>query len=146
VVKNKIAPPFREAEFDIMYNQGISRSGDILDLAVANNIVEKAGAWFAYNDAKIGQGREALAYENLLQISGRCQVTLLDEAGNVQDTYDLTPGTSIRMEKGQWHIHANPFTEPSITQFKAEGDITEIVDTMRHKFNRMDPDEAPKQL
>jgi recombination protein RecA len=59
VVKNKIAPPFREAEFDIMYNQGISRSGDILDLAVTNDIVEKAGAWFAYDGGKIGQGREA---------------------------------------------------------------------------------------
>lgn len=59
VVKNKIAPPFRQAEFDIMYNQGISKSGDILDLAVENNIVEKAGAWFAYGDEKIGQGREA---------------------------------------------------------------------------------------
>jgi recombination protein RecA len=59
VVKNKIAPPFRQAEFDIMYNKGISKAGDILDLAVQNEIVEKAGAWFAYNDAKIGQGREA---------------------------------------------------------------------------------------
>jgi len=59
VVKNKIAPPFREAEFDIMYNQGISTAGDILDLAVKFNIVEKAGAWFAYNGEKIGQGREA---------------------------------------------------------------------------------------
>ncbi len=59
VVKNKIAPPFRQAEFDIMYNQGISKSGDILDLAVENDIVEKAGAWFAYGDEKIGQGREA---------------------------------------------------------------------------------------
>lgn len=59
VVKNKIAPPFREAEFDIMYNEGISRSGDILDLAAAKNIVEKSGAWYAYNGAKIGQGREA---------------------------------------------------------------------------------------
>lgn len=59
VVKNKIAPPFRQAEFDIMYNQGISRSGDVLDLAVEHGIVEKSGAWFAYNDAKIGQGREA---------------------------------------------------------------------------------------
>jgi recombination protein RecA len=59
VVKNKIAPPFREAEFDIMYNEGISRSGDILDIAVTRNLVEKSGAWFAYNDQKIGQGREA---------------------------------------------------------------------------------------
>lgn len=59
VVKNKIAPPFRQAEFDIMYNKGISRSGDIVDLGVLHNIIEKAGAWFAYNDSKIGQGREA---------------------------------------------------------------------------------------
>ncbi|HET8669665.1 MAG TPA: recombinase RecA [Candidatus Saccharimonadales bacterium] len=65
VVKNKIAPPFREAEFDIMYNEGISRSGDIIDLAVARGIVDKSGAWFAYNDHKIGQGREAAkAYLN----------------------------------------------------------------------------------
>jgi len=59
VVKNKIAPPFRQAEFDIMYNEGISKSGDILDLATADNIVEKAGAWFSYKGEKIGQGREA---------------------------------------------------------------------------------------
>jgi recombination protein RecA len=59
VVKNKIAPPFRQAEFDIMYNKGISKAGDVLDLAVEKDIVEKSGAWFAYNDAKIGQGRES---------------------------------------------------------------------------------------
>ena len=59
IVKNKIAPPFRVAEFDIMYNEGISRTGDVLDLAVLHGIVGKAGAWFDYNDAKIGQGREA---------------------------------------------------------------------------------------
>ncbi|MEK7153913.1 MAG: recombinase RecA [Patescibacteria group bacterium] len=59
VVKNKIAPPFREAEFDIMYNAGISHSGDVLDLAVVGGLVDKSGAWFAYNDQKIGQGREA---------------------------------------------------------------------------------------
>jgi recombination protein RecA len=59
VVKNKIAPPFREAEFDIMYNEGISIPGDVLDLAVNYNIVEKAGAWFSYNGEKVGQGREA---------------------------------------------------------------------------------------
>lgn len=59
VVKNKIAPPFRAAEFDIMYNEGISRTGDVLDLAVQHGIVGKSGAWFDYNDSKIGQGREA---------------------------------------------------------------------------------------
>ena len=59
IVKNKIAPPFRAAEFDIMYNEGISRTGDVLDLAVLNGIVEKSGAWFGYGDGKIGQGREA---------------------------------------------------------------------------------------
>ena len=59
VVKNKIAPPFREAEFDIMYNEGISKSGDILDQAVLHNIVEKSGAWFSYNGEKFAQGREA---------------------------------------------------------------------------------------
>lgn len=60
IVKNKIAPPFRVAEFDIMYNEGISRTGDVLDLAVIHGVVGKSGAWFDYNDEKIGQGREAV--------------------------------------------------------------------------------------
>ena len=58
VVKNKIAPPFRVAEFDIMYNEGISKTGDILDLAVTHGIVEKSGAFYKYNDETIGQGRD----------------------------------------------------------------------------------------
>ena len=58
VVKNKVAPPFREAEFDVMYGEGISKTGDLLDLAVEKRIVEKSGAWFAYNGERLGQGRE----------------------------------------------------------------------------------------
>ena len=58
VVKNKVAPPFKKSEFDIMYGQGISYVGDIVDLAVEGNIVEKTGAWYSYDDMKIGQGRE----------------------------------------------------------------------------------------
>lgn len=58
VVKNKVAPPFREAEFDIIYGEGVSREGDLLDLGVAQNIVEKSGSWFSYKGERIGQGRE----------------------------------------------------------------------------------------
>lgn len=58
MVKNKVAPPFRECEFDIMYGEGISKEGDLIDLAVAKNIVEKSGAWFSYKGERLGQGRE----------------------------------------------------------------------------------------
>ena len=58
VIKNKVAPPFRQAEFDILYGEGISREGELVDLGVKYDIVEKSGAWYAYNGAKIGQGKD----------------------------------------------------------------------------------------
>jgi recombination protein RecA len=60
IVKNKVAPPFRLAEFDIMYGEGISKLGEIVDLGVELNVLKKAGSWFSYGDTKIGQGREAV--------------------------------------------------------------------------------------
>ena len=86
VVKNKIAPPFRVAEFDIMYGEGVSKTGDVLDLAVLHNIVGKAGAWFDYNDAKIGQGREASKEylkknpEILAEIDAKVRAKVAEEA------------------------------------------------------------------
>lgn len=86
VVKNKIAAPFRTAEFDIMYNEGISKTGDVLDLAVQHSIVGKSGAWFDYSDAKIGQGREATKkylkehQEVLTEIDGKVRQKVADEA------------------------------------------------------------------
>ncbi|MBH75835.1 MAG: recombinase RecA [Flavobacteriales bacterium] len=65
IVKNKIAPPFRRAEFDIMYGQGISKTGEIIDLGVDHGIIEKSGSWYSYNSTKLGQGKEAV--KNLLK-------------------------------------------------------------------------------
>lgn len=86
VVKNKIAPPFKEAEFDIVYGKGITKEGDILDLAVKENIVDKSGAWFAYNGEKIGQGRENA------KATLRANPVMLEEIENkVREHYGLPP-------------------------------------------------------
>ena len=89
VVKNKIAPPFKEAEFDIMFGKGISREGDILDLATGINLVSKSGAWYAYNGDKIGQGRE-----NAKQYL-REHPDIMDEVEKkVREKYGLIPSES----------------------------------------------------
>ncbi len=90
IVKNKVAPPFQEAEFDIMFGKGISREGDVLDLAAANNIIVKSGAWYSYKDERIGQGRENAKnyllenpqiFEEVEQaVRKKCLATATDEA------------------------------------------------------------------
>ena len=83
VVKNKVAPPFKDVEFDIMYGLGISHEGDLLDLAVEHKIVEKSGAWFSFRGERLGQGRENV--KNLLKadadIQGRIEVEVRKALG-----------------------------------------------------------------
>jgi recombination protein RecA len=91
VVKNKVAPPFTKAEFDIMYGQGISKTGEVLDLGVEQNIVKKSGSWFSYGETKLGQGRDAV--KQLLEDNPE----LLEELENkIKDS--LNPATSPKSE------------------------------------------------
>ena len=96
VVKNKVAPPFKEAEFDIMYGLGISREGDLLDLAVEHKIVDKSGAWFSFQGERLGQGRENV--KNLiksdLEIAGRIEAGVRKALGlNGDDSEEAEPST-----------------------------------------------------
>ena len=95
VVKNKVAPPFREAEFDIMFGKGISKTGDILDLAVKENIVIKSGAWFSYNGEKIGQGREnsKIFLEEHPEIAAEVEQKVRIQAGLVDGGEDAGAAT-----------------------------------------------------
>ena len=92
IVKNKVAPPFKEAEFDIVFGKGISKVGDILDLAVANDIVDKSGAWYTYNGNKIGQGREnAKAYlENNTAICDEIEQKVREAVGVAGESAENT--------------------------------------------------------
>src|ERR1700756_3605924 len=89
VVKNKVAAPFREAEFDILYGEGISREGDMLDIAVERNLVEKSGAWFSYKGERIGQGRE-----NAKQFLKENKDTLAKLEAEVRKTLGLVPASA----------------------------------------------------
>jgi len=80
VVKNKIAPPFKEAEFDIIYGHGISKEGDILDLGVSLDIVEKSGAWYSFDGERIGQGRENVK-RFLAENNNRISVLVKEKTG-----------------------------------------------------------------
>ncbi len=93
VVKNKVAPPFRETKFYIMFGQGISKEGDVLDLAVEENIIQKSGAWFAYNDEKIGQGRE-----NAKQFLKEHPEVMDEVEAKVREVYGFMGGASVAVK------------------------------------------------
>lgn len=90
IVKNKVAPPFKQAEFDIMYGQGISRSGDVLDCAVSDGIVEKSGSWYSYNGDRIGQGKENVKkyLEDNPSVLAEIEQAVLDKNFKTEDKAD----------------------------------------------------------
>ena len=96
VVKNKVAPPFRESQFDILYNEGISRLGDLIDTAVEHNIIAKSGSWFSYGAERIGQGRDAVKkyLQENEKIAKEIDTTLRKKLGLIDDDVKAkTPGT-----------------------------------------------------
>ncbi len=103
------------------------------------------GTLVLVSDSELPRHHRPLAFENLVQVGGVSQLTLTDADGNVQETFELRPGTSIKMKKDQWHIHANPYEEESITLFKAVGDVTAVIADMRRTFTRIDPTAAPEE-
>ena len=96
VVKNKVAPPFRIAEFDIMYGEGISLEGDLLDIAVEHKIIEKSGAWFSYNGERLGQGRENVKtlFKNKPELSAKIEEQVRKALGLIPDTKTPTNDTA----------------------------------------------------
>jgi recombination protein RecA len=114
VVKNKIAPPFREAEFDIMYGEGISREGELLDLAVKADIVQKAGAWFSYKGNRLGQGRDKV--KALLKTDTDLAKEIEDELwANIDKLYER------RKPAPKANITAAPAAEPSAAKVPEAG-------------------------
>src|SRR5947209_1304028 len=108
VVKNKVAAPFREAEFDILYGEGISREGDLLDIAVNNNILEKSGSWYSYNGERIGQGRE-----NARQF--------LKENADIRQNIDTALRRALGLIKTEITEAAAPPPEPPVQKPVATG-------------------------
>jgi recombination protein RecA len=96
VVKNKMAPPFKVVEFDIMYGEGVSKTGELIDLGVKAGVVEKSGAWFSYDGTRIGQGREnARTYlKEHPEAAAAIEAAIRGNAGNVASAMMAEPGTS----------------------------------------------------
>src|ERR1700690_3166490 len=94
VVKNKVAPPFKQVEFDIMYGEGVSKTGELIDLGVQSGVVEKSGSWFSYEGQRIGQGREnaKLYLKENTDVAGEIQAAIRGNAGHVADAMMAAPG------------------------------------------------------
>ena len=94
IVKNKVAPPFRRAEFDIMYGEGISKTGEVIDLGVDHGVIKKSGSWFSYGDTKLGQGRDAV--KSLLNDNPE----LMDELeAKIREAINPTPAAPEQLEE-----------------------------------------------
>jgi recombination protein RecA len=122
VVKNKVSPPFKTAEFDILYGEGISREGEIIDMGVAARVLEKSGAWYAYNGEKIGQGKDnAREYlrENLdlaVEIENKVREAMAGQ------TFAAPSGFTLKMDEKNHHLHKSVF----IGEIKADGQFNVV--------------------
>lgn len=131
VVKNKIAPPFREAEFDVMYGQGISREGELLDLAVKLDVVQKSGAWFSYNETRLGQGRDnvKLYFRSNPELAAEIEAKVKE---NVSKLYAKTTPVSLP-PAGDLPVAAKPVAvevKPAPAAPKARGGAKASIDIM----------------
>ena len=100
VVKNKVAPPFKKCEFDILYNEGISKEGEIIDMGVEHNLVEKSGAWYSYNGERIGQGRDNVRefLKEHTEVASAIEAALRERMGLVVPPVIVEPETPIEAE------------------------------------------------
>lgn len=138
VVKNKVAPPFKEAEFDMMYGQGISRTGELLDLAVELDIIKKGGSWFSYNDQKLGQGRDNV--KELLKNDPELMKEIEDQVMARKDELGSSPAAK-KEKKGKAAAAAKEAAEDAPTGNAPAGGEDDILANIDEDFEEFTPAE-----
>ena len=138
VVKNKVAPPFKEAEFDMMYGQGISRTGELLDLAVELDIIKKGGSWFSYNDQKLGQGRDNV--KELLKNDPELMKEIEDQVMARKDELGSAPAAK-KEKKGKAAAAAKEAAEDAPTGNAPAGGEDDILANIDEDFEEFTPAE-----